>query len=148
MTLMGRAQIQGGKSSSKFSRIEDGQTEDKGGTVQDHPSATDDAPKGGKDTGKSDALRYQLDKKGRYISSSAPPKSSTVKSASGSKFMDDAQKSYRKEHVDEVRNDKVHIPDSFEESDTDSETLSDKLRKIGVYENGGQGCSKDGDITE
>ena len=62
--------------------------------------------------------------------------------------MADAQKSYRKEHVDGGRNDKVHIPDSFEESDTDSETFSDKLRKIGVYENGGQGCSKDGDITE
>lgn len=139
---------QGGKSSSKFFRIEEGQVEDKVGSVQVQPSATNDAPKGGKDTGKSDVLRDQLNKKGKYISSTAPPKCSTAKSASGSKFMADAQKSYRNEHADEGRNDKVHIPDSFDESDIDSETLSDKLRKIGAYEGGGQGCSKDGDIND
>lgn len=139
---------QGGKFNTKFSRIEVGQIEDKGGSVQVQPSATNDASKGGKDTGKSDGLRDQLDKKGKYISLSAPPKRSIAKSVSGSKFMADAQKSYRNAQADEGMNDKVHIPDSFDESDTDSETLSDKLRKIGAYEGGDQSGSKDGDIND
>jgi len=39
---------------------------------------------------------------------------------------------------------KVHIPDSFENSDSDSETLSDLIRKIDGYRDLGQGCSKQG----
>lgn len=35
------------------------------------------------------------------------------------------------ERVDQ--DEKVHIPDSFDESDADSETLSDKLRGIDAY---------------
>jgi len=31
------------------------------------------------------------------------------------------------------QNEKVHIPESFDESDADNETLSDKLRRIDVY---------------
>lgn len=61
--------------------------------------------------------------------------------------MDDAQKSYKSIQVNDGRDDKVHIPESFEESNFDSETLSEKLRRIGAYEDGGQGCSKDGEIT-
>lgn len=37
---------------------------------------------------------------------------------------------------------KVHIPDNFEESDAESETLSEKLRKIDAYSDMNQGTSK------
>ena len=39
---------------------------------------------------------------------------------------------------------KVHIPHSFENSDFDSETLSDRIRKIDGYGDLGQGYSKQG----
>jgi len=36
----------------------------------------------------------------------------------------------------------VHIPDHFDESDAESETLSEKLRKIDAYHEVGQGGSQ------
>lgn len=40
-----------------------------------------------------------------------------------------------------MNEDKVYIPETIEESDEDSESLSEKLRKIGALGNNGQGCS-------
>jgi len=39
---------------------------------------------------------------------------------------------------------KVYIPDTFENSESDSETLSDRIRKLDGYGDLGQGCSKQG----
>lgn len=39
-------------------------------------------------------------------------------------------------------NDKVHIPDSFEDSDAESDTLSEKIRRLEGYGDLGQGGSK------
>lgn len=39
--------------------------------------------------------------------------------------------------------DKVHIPDTFDESDAESESLSEKLRKIDAYAGSDQGTSKE-----
>ena len=47
------------------------------------------------------------------------------------------------EMVDQAE--KVHIPDSFDESDADSETLSDKLRHIDAYTEVGQGSKQNGE---
>jgi hypothetical protein len=42
------------------------------------------------------------------------------------------------------QNEKVHIPDSFDDSDAESETLSDKLRRIDAYTKVGQGSKQPG----
>ena len=34
--------------------------------------------------------------------------------------------------------DRVHIPDNFDDSDAESESLSDRLRRIGAYTEVGQ----------
>lgn len=55
--------------------------------------------------------------------------------------MGDAQKSFS--HLNENGEaEKVHIPDSFVDSDDESDTMSDKLRNIGAYGDEGQECSK------
>ena len=103
-----------------------------------------DVTKGG-DSGGRDCtciLSDQQNRKGKSISYSAPPKGGAPKISTGSKFIGDAQKAYRKGMDDEGLN-KVHIPESFEEPDTESESLSDKLRKIGAYREDEQRCSKD-----
>lgn len=48
----------------------------------------------------------------------------------------------RKESIEDVdSHEKVHILDDFHESDVESESLSDKLRKIDAYYDGAQ-CSQ------
>jgi len=103
-----------------------------------------DVTKGGDSGGRAGTciLSDQQDRKGKSISYSTPPKGGAPKISTGSKFMGDAQKAYRKGMDDEGLN-KVHIPESFEEPDTKSESLSDKLRKIGAYREDKQRCSKD-----
>jgi hypothetical protein len=45
----------------------------------------------------------------------------------------------------DLSTEKVHIPDSFEESDAESESLSDKIRKLEGYGEIGQTSSKQGE---
>jgi hypothetical protein len=72
---------------------------------------------------------------------SAPPKMGS-RITGGSKLMGDAEKAFSA-HVNDIGIlDIVQIPDNFEDFDTESETLSDKLRKIDAYGDNGQGCSK------
>lgn len=136
---------QGDKSNSKFSRYENSQNEDMGDGVQDLLIAPSQEPKGNNLINQSSGVKDQADKKGKQVSSSAFLKSPNVKTASAGKFMVDAQKSYKATHDKE---DRVHIPESFEYLATDSDTLSEKLRKIGAFGDEGQGCSKEGDKTE
>lgn len=57
--------------------------------------------------------------------------------------MGDAQKAFNQQAPEIGNGDKVQIPYTFEESDSESETLCDRLRKINAYGDSGQGCSKD-----
>lgn len=67
--------------------------------------------------------------------------SDMITKSAPAKFSADAQKMIRKQSI-EMENEKVYIPKTISESE-DSETMSDKLRKIGMSQDNGQGCSKD-----
>jgi hypothetical protein len=43
--------------------------------------------------------------------------------------------------IHDDQNDKVHIPETFDDSDAESETLSEKIRRIDGYGDLGQGSS-------
>lgn len=45
-------------------------------------------------------------------------------------------------NVEESSDEKVNIPDTFDDSDAESDTLSEKLRKIDAYNGDGQGGPK------
>lgn len=99
--------------------MEDGQTGSRGDRIQDQATIMDHNTKSG--DGTKDWVDQQA-RKGKGVSYSAPPKSGAPKTSSGSKFMADAQKAYRKDTTDDDRNDRVLIPDSFEYSNTESES--------------------------
>jgi hypothetical protein len=75
------------------------------------------------------------------VMASAPPKMGSGKTI-GTKLMGDAQKAFKQQINVSDNEDRVQIPDNFEESDTESDTFSEKLRKIDA-DDIGQGCSKD-----
>lgn len=56
--------------------------------------------------------------------------------------MADAQKSYRKDSQYE-NDEKVHIPDSFDDSDTDNDSFTLKVSKLTGLGDTGQSSSKD-----
>lgn len=57
--------------------------------------------------------------------------------------MGDAQKAIKPQANEAGEEEKVQIPDTFDDSDIESEMLSDKLKKIDAYGDSGQGCSKE-----
>jgi hypothetical protein len=70
------------------------------------------------------------------MAASAPPKMGSG-SSKGYKLMSDAQKSFNRHVNDNDGEGRVQIPNNFEDSNTESETFSDKLKKINAY--GGSG---------
>lgn len=60
------------------------------------------------------------------------------------KFNEKAKQVSITEMLSEVleQSEKVHIPDTFEDSDADNESLSDKLRRIDAYNETGQGSKQ------
>jgi len=71
---------------------------------------------------------------------SAPPKFGRG-NFMGNNLMSDAQKISILQVGNDDR-DKIQIPDNFEDSDTESETFGEKLKRIDAYGDSGQGCSK------
>lgn len=71
---------------------------------------------------------------------SAPPK--MQQAISGGKLMKDAQKAYTKQDDSEMQ-DKVFIPENIEESDSESDSFGERLRKLNED---GQSSMQDGQI--
>lgn len=78
------------------------------------------------------------------IMASAPSKLETAKQR-GAKLMSDAQKVYKSQWQDTEEEGRVQIPENFDDSESESETFSDKLKGIDAYGDSGQGCSKNTD---
>ncbi|XP_066330294.1 uncharacterized protein [Miscanthus floridulus] len=77
------------------------------------------------------------------VTSSAPPKCNTQGQDNRMKTVVEHPKK-NLVTANEIPAEKVHIPDTFEESDAESETLSDRIRKLKGYGNMGQ-SSKQGE---
>jgi hypothetical protein len=75
-------------------------------------------------------------KNGKQVCTSAPPKC-MVKPASPLPMETNAKEIV----IHDDQNDKVHIPETFDDSDAESETLSEKIRRIDGYGDLGQGSS-------
>jgi hypothetical protein len=73
---------------------------------------------------------------------SAPPKI-VYKEAEKPKFMHDAQKSYNR-HINMDDNEKVHIPNTMEESESDSESFTLKVQQLTGMEDVAQSKPKSG----
>ena len=83
-------------------------------------------------------------------SNSAPPKVNPNSCVIGKEPKDD-QRQVKEKNKESMTNhanlskesdmqvDRVHIPDNFDDSDAESESLSDRLRRIGAYTEVGQG---------
>jgi hypothetical protein len=68
---------------------------------------------------------------------SAPSKMDTTSKAS-SKLMGDAQKTYKKNVSNDDDDERVHIPDNFEDSDSDNDSFAIKLSMLAGLETKGQ----------
>jgi hypothetical protein len=76
--------------------------------------------------------------RGKQVMTSAPPK--MQQAISGGKLMKDAQKAYTKQDDSEMQ-DKVFIPENIEESDSESDSFGERLRKLNED---GQSSMQDG----
>jgi len=106
-----------------------------------YPAANDDK-KGGKLSG-SDVGHNDGKQKTADVISSAPPKINARDTEISRKLSkEDSTKGTRLPA--EWQAEKVHIPDRFDDSDAESESLSEKIRKLEGYGDLGQGTSKQG----